>query len=147
MERSSLVEDLYSIKDLKEAVQIKYTRNFIKYPIFLIDSEVVIANPPSKSRNWTLIDIYKISKNDLQFKLTEINNTNELSLFKQSNMAQVLAEFGTSGKRRSNLEGIYLRCGMVIQFPEMFTGVNDLNNGVYDTFTKGKQFLLTAKNK
>ena len=146
LERTSIVEDFDSVDQLKDAVQVKYSKHFLNYPIFLIDSEVVIANAPSKYRNWTLIDIYKISINDLQFKLTEIKNTNELSLFEKRNMFQVLSEFGTAGKRRSNLEGIYLRCGMVIQFPEIFTGINDSNNGVYDTFTKGKLLKINLNN-
>lgn len=138
LERSSEFDDFDSVDHLKNAIQSKYTLHFTTHPVFLIDSEVVIAIAPSKYMNWTLIDIYKISKNDMQYKLTEIKNSG-VTLYKKDNMFQVLAEFGTSGRRRSNLEGIYLRCGMVIQFPEIFTGINDLNNKVYDTFTKGKQ--------
>ncbi|KAM7355695.1 ionotropic receptor 75a-like [Cochliomyia hominivorax] len=95
------------------------------------DSEVKVLIETIKSQTFSLWDIYKVAAfKPLKYKLVAENFRNI------KEMKDKLRKYGSVISLREDLEGIRFNTGLVINFPDMFTDIEDLSLRHIDTMAK-----------
>ncbi|XP_046807716.1 ionotropic receptor 75a-like isoform X1 [Lucilia cuprina] len=94
------------------------------------DSEVKVL-VEGINKTFSLLDIYKVAA----FKPLKQNMVAE-NFSKVEVMCKALSSYGSVISLRENLEGIVFNTGLVINFPDMFTDIEDLSLRHIDTMAK-----------
>lgn len=94
------------------------------------DSEVKVLLM-GRNKIFALIDIYKVAA----FKPLKQNFVTK-NFTKIKEMCQALRKYGSVISLRENLEGIQFNTGLVINFPDKFTDIEDLSLRHIDTMAK-----------
>lgn len=101
--------------------------------------EIGIISNRTNENLQKILTIYKIERNTPLKFFTICENIKTIH-----NLKYCEKQFKMQLRKRKNLEGIYIKCGLVVAFPDIFTTIDDMRMRHIDTIAKANYPITNA---